>query len=125
MTVAMRNRCELFHGVFCTMIATVDEKPCCSFEKPAPIQITTMQILAATTMSWKLVNRPKYSIVGTYCSDRADRNTILSRVPISRMRQQYVTSAHCGITPADPDGSPSTCSPDRNSIITSQKTMSL
>ncbi len=70
------------------MIATVDEKPCCNFEKPAPIQITTMAILAPTIMSWKLWNSPKYNIVGTYCSERADRNTTLSRRPINRMRQQ-------------------------------------
>ena len=79
---------DTIHGVFWTMIDTVEEKPCCSFEKPAPIQITTMQILAATIMSTKLWNRPKYSIVGTYCSERADRNTILSRRPIRMIRQQ-------------------------------------
>ena len=84
----MRKRSDTIHGVFWTMIATVDEKPCCSFEKPAPIQITTMAILAATIMSTKLVNNPKYSSVGTYCSERADRNTILSRRPIVRIRQQ-------------------------------------
>ena len=88
MTVALRNRSDTIHGVFWTMIATVAEKPCCSFEKPAPIQITTMAILAATIMSTKLLNSPKYSIVGTYCSERADRNTILSRRPINRIRQQ-------------------------------------
>ena len=88
MTVALRNRSDTIHGVFWTMIATVAEKPCCNFEKPAPIQITTIAILAATTMSTKLLNSPKYSIVGTYCSERADRNTTLSRSPISRIRQQ-------------------------------------
>ncbi len=76
------------HGVFCTMIDTVEENPCWSLEKPAPIHTTTMKILAAMTMSTKLAIRPKHSSVGTYCSERADRNTILSRRPIVMMRAQ-------------------------------------
>jgi hypothetical protein len=107
------------------MIDTVDEKPCCSFEKPAPIQITQMKILAATIMSTKLLNSPNASSVGTYCSERADRNTILSRNPIRMIRQQYVTTAHCGKMPALPSGSPSIGSPERNNIMISQKTMIL
>ncbi len=70
------------------MIDTVDEKPCCSFEKPAPIHTTTMKIFAATIMSTKLVNSPKHSSVATYCSERADRNTTLSRMPMRMMRPQ-------------------------------------
>ena len=53
-----------------------------------PIQITTMKILAATIMSTKFAIRPNASIVGTYCSDRADRNTILSRRPIMMINPQ-------------------------------------
>jgi hypothetical protein len=49
----------------------------------------------------------------------------LSRKPINTIRQQYVTTAHCGRMPALPSGSPSTGSPDRNIIMISQNTMSL
>ena len=64
-------------------------------------------------------------MVGTYCSERADRNTILSRMPINTIRAQYVTTAHCGRIPARPSGKPSIGSPDRNNIMISQKTISL
>src|SRR4030095_4329879 len=107
------------------MIETVDEKPCCSFEKPAPIQITQMKILAATIMSTKLLKRPKDSRVAPYCSERADGTPLLSRNPIRMMRRQYVTTAHCGRIPALPSGNPSTGSPDRNSIMISPKTIHL
>ena len=69
------------------MIATVQEKPCCSFDTPAPIHTTTMKILAATIMSGKLANSPKHSIAGTYCSARDERNTHLSRSAIRTIRQ--------------------------------------
>ena len=88
MTVALRNLSEVTHGVFCTMIETVEENPCWSFENPAPIHTTTMKILAATIMSTKLVINPKQSNVGTYCSARDDRNTTLSRSPIVMMSPQ-------------------------------------
>jgi hypothetical protein len=120
-----RNFRNTIHGVFCTMIDTVDEKPCWSFEKPAPIHTTTMKIFAATIMSTKFENSAKHSRVGTYCSARDDRKMILSRSAMSRIRQQYTSTAHCGSIPALPSGMPSTGSPERKSIMTSQNTMSL
>ena len=85
----LRNLSQMTHGVFCTMIDTVDEKPWLNLENPAPIQMMTMKILAAMIMSVKLVNRPKHSSVGTYCSERRDdRKMILSRMAISTMSPQ-------------------------------------
>ncbi len=86
--MALRNLSQTTHGVFWTMIDTVDEKPWLNFEKPAPIQTTTMKTLAAMIMSVKLLNRAKHSSVGTYCSERADRKMILSRSAISRISPQ-------------------------------------
>ena len=70
------------------MIDTVEENPCCSFEKPAPIQMMTMKTLAAMIMSTKLLNSEKHSSVGTYCSARDDRKMILSRMAISKIKPQ-------------------------------------